>query len=58
MAERSSATLEELWEMVKVFSQHSAELEEKLRAVNEAAGLEGANWLKIYPRSSRSRFPV
>jgi hypothetical protein len=51
--ENKPPSVEELWEMVKVFSQHVAELKELLaseREKNKALDAENSGWLAVYQR--------
>jgi hypothetical protein len=42
------ASEDELWGLVKVFSERADELEKKLQASREAHHLEGTGWIRLY----------
>lgn len=48
MTETKFSSEDELWELVKFFSERGDELEKKLQAAHEAHYLEGSGWLRLY----------
>lgn len=48
MADTTFASEDELWELVKVFSEQADELEKKLQVSREAHHLEGTGWIRLY----------